>query len=97
MVEWNAYKNVRRLYKEDGDHLIFAYYNWPYSCQTVNLVNMLFEEIQKDFPEESANNIHIKMLPAFPYEIVLQFAFSKYEVKRLDLSQFEKMPDDFWN
>ena len=95
MTEWSAYKNVRKLYKEDGEYLIFAYYNWSYSRQTVNLVNMLFEEIQKDFPEESADNIHIKMLPAAPHEIVLQLAFPKYEVEHLDLSQFEKMPNDF--
>lgn len=97
MAEWNAYKNVRRLYKEDGDYLKFAYYNQTYSRQTVNLVNMLFEEIQKDFPDELADNVHIKMLQTFPNEIVLQIAFPKYEVEYLDLSRFEKMPDDFWN
>lgn len=64
---------------------------------TVSLVNMLFEEIQKDFPEESADNIHIQMLPVFPNEIVLQVAFPRYECEHLDLSQFKKMPDDFWN
>ena len=97
MAEWNAYKNVRRLYKDYGEHLTFAYCNRSYSCQTVSLVNMLFEEIQKDFPEKSANEIHIRILSAFPNEIVLAFAFPKYDIKHLDLSQFEKMPDDFWD
>lgn len=97
MAEWKDYKNVRRLYKEDDDYLTFTYYNWSYTRHTVNLVNMLLEEIHRDFPEESADNIHIRMLPTFPYEIALHFAFPKYEVEHLDLSKFEKMPDDFWN
>ena len=97
MAKWNAYKNVRRLYKEDGDYLKFAYYNQTYSLQTVSLVNMLCEEIRKDFPDESADNIHIKMLRIFPYEIVLIVVFLQDEVEHLDLSQFEKMPDDFFN
>lgn len=96
MVEWNNYKNVRRLYKKEGNYVTFAYYNWSYTCRTVNLVNMLFEEILKDFPKQSAENVHIEMLPNFPHEIVLTFSFPKYEIKHLNLSQFEKMPNDFW-
>lgn len=93
MAEWQQFKNVRRLYTDDGDHLTFAYLNQSYSRKTVDVVNMLFEEIQKDFPEESAENVHIRMLAAFPHEIVLEFSFPKYEVEHLDLSQFEERPD----
>lgn len=74
MAEWKYYKNVQKLYKDNGDYLTFAYYNWSYSCQTVALVNMLFEEIHRDFPEQPAEDIYIKMLPTFPHEIVLQFS-----------------------
>lgn len=97
MAEWKNYKNVRRMYKYDGDNLTFAYCNYTYSNQTVSLVNMLFEEILKDFPEALAENIHIRMLPVFPYELVLKFSFPKWELEHFDLSQFEEMPNDFVN
>ena len=101
MAEWKGYKNVPRMYKDDGDNLRFAYYNYTYSRQTVSLVNMLFGEILKDFSifkdfsEEIVDDIHIRMLPTFPYEVVLEFSFPKYDLEHVDLSQFEKMPNDF--
>lgn len=94
MAEWTNYKSIRKLCKDDGDHLKFIYYNWSYSRQTVSLVDMLLEEIHKDFPEQSSDNIFIEMLPKFPHEILLYFYCLKDEVKDFDLSQFEKMPDD---
>lgn len=95
MSEGKGLKSIRKGYKDDGDFLTFAYCNKTYSCQTVSLVNMLFEEILKDFPKQSADNVCIKMLSDFPYTILLQFSYPKREVKHLDLSQFEENPDDF--
>lgn len=96
MKKWKDYKNVRKLYKEDGNYIIFVYYNRLYSRQTVSLVNMLFKEVQKDFPKKSADDIHIKMLKKFPFEVVLEFSYLKSDVKYLDMSKFKKMPKNFF-
>lgn len=95
MRKWNDSKDIRKLCQEDKEYLIFSYYNKSYSKQTVSLVNMLFDEIQKDFPRVSQDNVHIRMLPVFPYEIVLQFALLRDEIQNVDFSKFKKTPEDF--
>ena len=51
---------------------------------------MLFEEIRKDFPKISPDDVHIRMMPEFPFEVVLQFSYLKDEVQNIDFSQFKK-------
>ena len=94
MAEWKEYKNVRKLVKEKEDFFRVTYYNCTYSRQTVRLVNMLVEEIHKDFPEVSEGDIFISQLPDLPNETLLTFLIEKSETSRSKISGFEKMPDD---
>ena len=95
MKKWTDSKDVWKLCQEDKEYLRFSYYNWSYSRQTVSLVNMLFEEIRKDFPKISPDDVHIRMMPEFPFEVVLQFSYLKDEVQNIDFSQLKKTPKNF--
>lgn len=93
-MKWNDYKEIRKLVKEEKDFFRITYYNCTYSRQTVRLVNMLVEEIHKDFPEVSEGDIFISQLPDLPNETLLTFLIEKSETSQSKIAGFEKMPDD---
>ena len=103
MADWNYIKWVRKFYevtKEETDdeegYIQFTYCNWTYWGNSVSLVNMLTEEIVKDFPNISMDDIHIQKRPSVPYELTLSVTCTLSETKNLDLSKFEKLPKNFW-
>ncbi len=94
-MKWTSYKNIRRLYKEDDfcqQKYLFTYYNYSYWGSSVALVHMLTEEIQKDFPQLSPEDIHISKAPCAPHELLLQFSIPKDDVDpRFLAAHFEPM------
>lgn len=103
MADWKYFKLVRKFYeitREETDdeegRIEFTYCNWTYWGNSVNLVNMLTEEIVKDFPNVSTNDIHIQKRSCAPFELTLNVTYTLSEIQSLDLSRFEKLPEDFW-
>ena len=97
MAEWKRQKWIRRFYEldEEDESIKFVYCNWTYWGSSVSLVNMLYEEILSDFPNELADNVHVERRNKLPFELTLSLYFPAYEAKNIDLSKFEKLPDDF--
>lgn len=103
MADWKYIKQVRKFYevtKEESDYeegyIRFTYCNWTYWGDSVSLVNMLIEEVVKDFPNVSMDDIHIEKRTLVPYELTLSVTYTLPEIKSLDLSMFEKLPKNFW-
>ena len=103
MAKWKHIKMIRKFFevtkKESEDeegYIEFIYCNWTYSCNSVSLVNLLTEEVKKDFPKVSTDDIHVQRRTSFPNEITLIVSITISESKNLDLSKFEKLPENFW-
>ncbi len=96
MSEWKYCKDIRKLYKKESQFIIFAYYNNSYVRATAELVNMLLNEIHKDFPKVSSDNIYMHRLKKWPCQIALVFSLPKYEIKNsnLNFSEFKRIPLD---
>ena len=91
-MEWPYYKNIRKVYKFDGDWIQFTYYNESYSRNTVQLILLLWEEIYKDFPQVSEEEIFVKESEDFPKEILLQFRLRKEIVIVDKLGKLDILP-----
>ena len=90
-MEWTAYKNIKRMYEEDEQQYKFTYCNKGYTRRSASVVLLLLDEIHKDFPEESEDNIFIDNASNFPNEILLCFHMLKEEVSSRTLAKFKKI------
>lgn len=90
-MKWPYYKNIQKLYKFNGDWIQFTYYNKSYSRNTVQLMLLLWEEIYKDFPQVSEEDIFVTESLDFPKELLLQFRVRKEMVTVDQLSKFDML------
>ena len=92
IMEWKHYKDIRKIYQFDGEWIHFTYYNKCYSRNTVELILLLREEIYKDFPQVTEDEIFVKESLDFPKEILLQFRVRKEMVILSKLLEFDMLP-----
>ena len=88
----NMRKRVEKLYEENEDEITFVYHilmPWPIN---VRLVNRLYEIMKSDLPGINEKNVFVKFHPK-NNDVLLCVTIPKEELKDLDLSLYENMPN----
>ena len=90
------YTNIKRYYSESGrasPYVILTYINWSYSRNSVKNVQLLWEEIQNDFPKISPKEVFLVWKKTSPREVCLSFSVKREQFNHIK-DKYEELPKE---
>ncbi len=90
------YTNIKRYYSEFGrasPYVTLTYINWSYSRNSVKNVQLLWEEIQNDFPKISPKEVFLVWKKTYPHEVGLTFSAKREQFNHIK-DKYEELPKE---
>lgn len=90
------YTNIKRFYDESGrasPYVTLTYMNWTYSRNSVKNVSLLWDEVKKDFPELSPEDVFLVWKKTFPHEVGLAFSVKMEQLNHIK-RKCEELPKE---